>query len=245
MKTAIVFTNVTVAKYKANFIQNGGMPYRLGLWLLECDDEEKVQSLLQKLSAESYDCEGIEPVAFERGMADYYYAYINKIWYVYSSTAPTLVSVAKAIETQTSCVNALPNKSKVKKSQYFEAIRNNIIERKLTHGENIAYMSYEQSRSAEYDIIITAKTVEGDDLTEFADTMKKAGIKTFAYPFYNLDEATPVFNSIGFIRHGFYSFKNKDNEVIRIPKFSYFTNNYDETAHCFWSDTIIKWRESL
>lgn len=245
MKTAIVFTNGTVAKFKAYFIQKDGMPYRLGLWLLECDNAEKVHSLLQKHSAESYDCEGIEPVAFDCGMADYYYAYINKVWYVYSSTAPPLISVANAIEAQTRCVNALPNKSKVKKSQYFEAVRNNIIERKLTHGETIAYMSYEQSRSAEYAIIMTAKTVEGDDITEFAGTMKKAGIKTFVYPFYNLDEATPVFNSIGFIRHGFYSFKNKDNEVIRIPKFSYFTNNYDEPAHSFWSGSIIKWRKSL
>ena len=244
MKTAIVFIKESACDFKAYFVKRDGTPYRLGLWLLECEDDKKLRLLLNKLSSVSYDCNSIDPIELECGAADHYYAYINKNWYVYSSTAPKLIPVVKAMEEQTSFIQDESSKfsHRLKKNPYFEAIRRNIIERELTPADRTAYSSYVQSMRLGYDIVIANKTVEDDSIAVFAETMKKAGVKSFAYPYYNLNEVTVVFSSMGYVRNGFYSYENINDETIRIPEFRYHKNN-DEPVRSFWSGSVVKGRE--
>ena len=47
---------------------------------------------------------------------------------------------------------------------------------------------------------------------------------------------------MGYVRNGFYSYENINDETIRIPEFRYHKKN-DEPVRSFWSGSVVKGRE--
>lgn len=131
-------------------------------------------------------------------------------------------SVEDAIEEQLEYINSKCQETKVRliRNSYFESINNE----GMSSGSAIAYASYSTSAESGYTMIMVRSWLEPEEVDDFISTMKKAEVKSFAYPFNNLEEVTLLFSKAGYIRNGFYKYKCGKGQYSRDPKFTYYTD---------------------
>lgn len=222
MTRAIVYIPKDGGGYKGYYIGSNGSPNCLGRYLLECSDNDRLSSLMSELSSDSFDSEELESPYNESNN----YVRINGIWYIFDSCDNVMESVEDAIEEQVEYMNSYCQKTKVRlvRNSYFESIKDEDFEEELSSGSATAYASYSTSAESGYKIIMVRSWLEPDEIADFISTMKQAEVKSFAYPFANLDEVTPLFSKSGYIRNGFYKHKCGKDRFSRTPKFTYYSD---------------------
>lgn len=134
--------------YKGYFICSDGSPNCLGRYLLECNSDEKINSLLYEFSSDSFDCEELKS-PYGSGCN---YTRINGIWYYFGYHNTVLQKVEEAIKEQEKYIEAYEEEPKVrlKRNSYFEAIDSDGFEGSMREGRAIAYASYTTSVEGGY-----------------------------------------------------------------------------------------------
>ena len=206
--------------YKGYFICSDGSPNCLGRYLLECNSDEKINSLLYEFSSDSFDCEELKS-PYGSGCN---YIRINGIWYYFGYNNTIFQIVEDAIKKQEKYIEAYEEEPKVrlKRNSYFEAINSDGFEGSMREGRAIAYASYTTSVEGGYKTIMTRSWIEPDEVDDFTRTMKEAEVRSFSYPFDNLEEVTPLFSKAGFIRNGLSKEKRRGGGFFYTPKFTYY-----------------------
>ena len=222
MTRAIVYIPKDDGGYRGYYIGANGSPNCLGRYLLECSDDNQLNNLMSELASDSFDAEEMESPYNESNN----YVRINKIWYVFNSSDNLLQSVEDAIKEQLEYIDSYCQKPKVHlvRNSYFESINDEEHEEEMSSGSATAYASYSTSAEDGYKMIMVRSWLEPDEVADFTSTMKKAEVKSFAYPFANFDEVTPIFSKSGYIRNGFYKHKCGKGRYSYTPKFTYYSD---------------------
>lgn len=219
MTSAIIFIRKDDGKFKACYIDNYAYPTEIGKELLRCGSDEQAYHTIEGISHKSYDCDQIQTIE----CAFYHYVRINEIWYMFHSSDPTLKCLKTEIEKLEKLYKRYNRKPKIKlkKNEYFEAIIDDE-DLDFDDGESIAACSYATSKESGYKILTVRAKLEDNEIADFAKELKKAHVKSFAYPFSNIDKVTGIFSEIGYIRNGFHKEKNYLGTKIMTPKFTYY-----------------------